>query len=113
MKIVLGLLVLVSCAHEPARVANPASNSAAAAGAPAGSPATPAAAARPARPAAQPASGDRADGLKIDRRGSVEDQLARLQDAYDRNAEAMDFLNKVYEQQKAQAVVQAEQRERE
>ena len=41
-------------------------------------------------------------GLKIDRSGSVEQQLARLQDAYDRNAEAMDFLSKVYGQQKAQ-----------
>jgi len=41
-------------------------------------------------------------GLKIDRSGSVEQQLARLQDAYDKNAEAMDFLGKVYGQQKAQ-----------
>ena len=41
-------------------------------------------------------------GLKIDRSGSVEQQLARLQDAYDKNAEAMDFLSKVYGQQKAQ-----------
>jgi protein-disulfide isomerase len=45
--------------------------------------------------------------LKIDRSGSVEQQLARLQDAYDRNAEAMDFLNKVYGQQKAQQDAQA------
>jgi protein-disulfide isomerase len=48
-------------------------------------------------------------GLKIDRSGNVEQQLARLQDAYDRNAEAMDFLAKVYGQQKAQQ--QAQQRE--
>jgi TolA-binding protein len=41
-------------------------------------------------------------GLKIDRSGSVEQQLARLQDAYDRNVEAIDFLNKVYAQQKVQ-----------
>src|SRR5512138_273165 len=46
---------------------------------------------------------------EIDRSGSVEQQLARLQDAYDRNAEAMDFLNKVYGQQKAQQ--QAQERE--
>jgi len=45
-------------------------------------------------------------GPKIDRSGSVEQQLARLQDAYDRNAGAMDFLNKVYDQQKAQQAAQ-------
>jgi len=56
-------------------------------------------------PAATPPgpSGDAPAGLKIDRSGSVEQQLARLQDAYDRNAEALAFLNKVYAQQKAQA----------
>jgi len=43
---------------------------------------------------------------KIDRSGTVEQQLARLQDAYDRNAEAMDFLNSVYNQQKAQRAAQ-------
>jgi protein-disulfide isomerase len=47
--------------------------------------------------------------LKIDRGGSVEEQLKRLQDAYDRNAEAIDFLNKVFAQQKAQQ--QAQERE--
>ncbi|HEX3477957.1 MAG TPA: hypothetical protein VHT91_23205 [Kofleriaceae bacterium] len=41
-------------------------------------------------------------GLKIDRSGSVEQQLARLQDAYDRNAEAMGFLNQVFAQQRQQ-----------
>ena len=46
---------------------------------------------------------------KIDRSGTVEQQLARLQDAYDRNAEAIGFLNKVYAQQKAQQ--QAQERE--
>jgi DNA segregation ATPase FtsK/SpoIIIE-like protein len=45
-------------------------------------------------------------GLKIDRSGSVEQQLARLQDAYDRNAEAVEFLNKVFAQQKAQQAAQ-------
>jgi protein-disulfide isomerase len=44
--------------------------------------------------------------LKIDRSGSVEQQLARLQDAYDRNAEAMAFLGMVHEQQKAQQAAQ-------
>ena len=53
--------------------------------------------------------GDPPAGVKIDRSGSVEQQLARLQDAYDRNAEAMDFLNKVHAQQKAQQ--QAQERE--
>ena len=43
---------------------------------------------------------------KIDRSGTVEQQLARLQDAYDRNAEAMAFLNKVFDQQKAQQSAQ-------
>jgi hypothetical protein len=58
-------------------------------------------AAAPGQPAAQaPAA------LKIDRSGSVEQQLARLQDAYDRNAEAIDFLNKVFAQQKAQQAAQ-------
>ncbi|HET9623139.1 MAG TPA: thioredoxin domain-containing protein [Kofleriaceae bacterium] len=47
--------------------------------------------------------------LKIDRSGTVEQQLARLQDAYDRNAEAIDFLNKVYGQQKAQQQAQEAQ----
>lgn len=46
---------------------------------------------------------------KIDRSGTVEQQLARLQDAYDRNAEAIEFLNKVYAQQKAEQA--AEERE--
>ena len=47
-----------------------------------------------------------APALKIDRSGSVEQQLARLQDAYDRNAEAIDFPNKVFAQQKAQQAQQ-------
>jgi protein-disulfide isomerase len=46
---------------------------------------------------------------KADRSGTVEERLARLEDAYDRNAEALDFLNKVYAQQKAQQ--QAQERE--
>jgi len=49
---------------------------------------------------------------KFDRSGSVEQQLARLEDAYDHNAEALDFLNKVYAQQKQQQQQQQEQEAR-
>jgi len=45
----------------------------------------------------------------IDRSGSLAEQLKRLQDAYDRNAEALDFLNKVYAQQREQ--VQQQERD--
>ena len=45
-------------------------------------------------------------GLKIDRTGTVEQQLARLQDVHDHNAEVMDVINRQFAQQKAQ---QAEQ----
>jgi protein-disulfide isomerase len=55
---------------------------------------------------AAPAAAPGKPGLKIDRSGSVEQQLARLQDAYDRNAEAIGFLNQVYAQQKAQQAQQ-------
>ena len=58
--------------------------------------------------AATPSAGPPA-GSKIDRSGTVDEQLKRLQDAYDRNAEALEFLNKVYAQQKAQQ--QAQERE--
>jgi protein-disulfide isomerase len=61
------------------------------------------AAERTTKPSAAPAPG------KADRTGTVEERLARLEDAYDRNAEALDFLNKVYAQQKAQQ--QAQERE--
>jgi protein-disulfide isomerase len=57
----------------------------------------PQATAQPGEPPSEPPSG------KIDRSGSVEQQLKRLQDAHDRNAEAIDFLNRVYVQQKAAA----------
>ncbi len=54
-------------------------------------------------PAPAPASATRdADHGKIDRSGTCEQQLARLQDAYDRNAEAVEFLNQVYAQQQEQ-----------
>ena len=46
---------------------------------------------------------------KSDRTGTVEERLARLEDAYDKNAEAMEFLNKVFGQQKQQQ--QAQERE--
>jgi protein-disulfide isomerase len=38
--------------------------------------------------------------------GTIEERLARLEEAYARNAEALDFLAKVYAQQKAQAAEQ-------
>ena len=50
-----------------------------------------------AKPGAAPAA-----GVKIDRSGTVEERLARLEDSYDKNAEALEFLNKVYGQQKQQ-----------
>ena len=46
---------------------------------------------------------------KSDRSGTVEERLARLEDAADKNAEALEFLNKVYAQQKQQQ--QAQERE--
>jgi protein-disulfide isomerase len=49
---------------------------------------------------------------KVDRSGTVEERLARLEDSYDRNAEALEFLNKVYSSQKAQQKAQQEQAER-
>jgi protein-disulfide isomerase len=60
----------------------------------------------PASGAASSAAASPAGPGKIDRSGTVDQQLARLQDAYDRNAEAFDFLNRAYAAQKAQ---QAEQ----
>ena len=46
---------------------------------------------------------------QVDRTGTVEERVARLEDTLAKNAEALDFLNKVYAQQKAQQ--QAQQRE--
>jgi hypothetical protein len=53
--------------------------------------------------------GDKADkadkpaaSFKGDHSGSLEERIARLEANYDKNAEALDFLGKVYEQQKAQ-----------
>ena len=86
----LAALVLAGCAQPQAHPEHPTAKLAAAepSGATAGAASAPSAASDP--------------GGKIDRSGSVEQQLARLQDAYDRNAEAIDFLNKVYAQQKEQ-----------
>jgi hypothetical protein len=52
-------------------------------------------------------SHDRADKaeatpIKADHSGSLEDRVARLEETFAKNAEALDFLNKVYAQQKAQ-----------
>ena len=47
--------------------------------------------------------------VKVDRTGTIEERVARLEDTLSRNAEALDFLNKVYAQQKQQQ--QAQQRE--
>ena len=43
-----------------------------------------------------------AAAFKGDHSGSLEDRVARLEGNYDKYAEALDFLAKVYEQQKAQ-----------
>jgi protein-disulfide isomerase len=50
---------------------------------------------------------------KLDHTGSVEERLARLEQAYDHDAEALDFLNKVYANQKQQQKQQQEQADRE
>ncbi|HEY0476207.1 MAG TPA: DsbA family protein [Kofleriaceae bacterium] len=86
----LAFLALVGCAHPQPPAARPAAS-------PSAGPAAPAGAAPAPAPAPAPGS------LKIDRSGTIEQQLARLQDAHDRNAEATEFLNTVYAQQKAKA----------
>jgi hypothetical protein len=50
---------------------------------------------------------------KGDHSGSLEDRVARLEATNDRYAEALDFLSKVYEQQKAQQKAQADRAQRE
>ena len=80
---IAALAALAACGHAQPAVNHPAATAHAAAPAPA---------------AAKP----EADHGKIDRGGTCEQQLARLQDAYDRNAEAVEFLNRVYAQQKEQ-----------
>ena len=51
--------------------------------------------------------------VKGDHSGSVEERVARLEANYDRYAEALDFLGKVYEQQKSQQKAQQERAQRE
>jgi hypothetical protein len=50
-----------------------------------------------------------APAVKADHSGSLEERVARLEESAAKNAEALDFLNKVYAQQKAQQ--QAQRRE--
>lgn len=94
MKTVIGLALAagVGCAPPQSAPTTPTAKAASAEAAPVGS----------ATPGGKP-------GGKIDRGGTVEQQLARLQDAYDRNAEAVEFLNQVYAQQKAQQAEQERQ----
>jgi hypothetical protein len=51
--------------------------------------------------------------VKPDHTGSLEDRVARLEDNYAKYAEALDFLAKVYEQQKAQQKAQQDRAQRE
>jgi len=82
---------LGGCQHQPARLETlPAPDRSGAPGAP------------PPAPGARPA-------VLADHSGTVEDRLARLEEANARNAEALDFLAKVYAQQKEQQ--QAQERE--
>jgi protein-disulfide isomerase len=100
--------VAAACAQPQAHPEHPVAPSAAVAPA-AAAPA--AATASPAQPGGEVGGqvGGQVGG-KIDRSGSALQQLARLQDAYDRNAEAIDFLNRVYAQQKAAAAHDEESR---
>ena len=47
-----------------------------------------------------------AQQFKLDRSGTVEERLAKLEDYVEHNAEAIDFLGKVYAQQKQQQQAQ-------
>ena len=58
---------------------------------------------------APPAAANKAASVEADHSGDVESRLRRLEDTGAKNAEALDFLNKVYAQQKQQQ--QAQQRE--
>ncbi len=44
--------------------------------------------------------------IKVERSGTLEERIARLEDNFTRYAEALDFLGKVYAQQKAQQKAQ-------
>src|SRR5262249_27650223 len=66
--------------------------------------------ATPSAPTAAPGQQGAAEAAAPgDHSGSVEERLRRLEDQYAKNAEALDFLNKVYAQQKQQ--MQAQERE--
>ena len=58
-------------------------------------------------------AGAQAAPIKADHSGTVEERVARLEDNYAKNAEALDFLGKVYEQQKAQQKAQQDRAQRE
>jgi protein-disulfide isomerase len=62
--------------------------------------------AQPAPAAAPPAP------TKINKSGTVEERLSRLEDAYSRSAEALDYITNAFAQQKAQQKAQQEQAER-
>jgi protein-disulfide isomerase len=49
---------------------------------------------------------------KMDKSGTVEERLSRLEDAYNRSAEALDYITNAFAQQKAQQKAQQEQAER-
>jgi len=72
----------------------------------------PAAASGPAAPAAAGSPAPAADTAAPDRSGTLEARMARIEDALARNAEALEFLNKVYAQQKLQQKQQQEQADR-
>jgi hypothetical protein len=58
----------------------------------------------------KPGTAEATPSAALDRSGSVEERLARLEDNWAKNAEALDFLAKVYAQQK-QAQQQQERQE--
>jgi protein-disulfide isomerase len=87
----LALLVAVSACEQPSSRLDKITTD---------KPSAHAAAAPGAAPSGAPSAG------KIDRSGSVEQQLARLQDAYDRNVDGMTFVNEVLGQQKQQREAQ-------
>lgn len=64
-------------------------------------------------PADQAPSAPGSSPTKLDKTGTIEERLSRLEDAYNRSAEALDYLTTAYAQQKAQQKAQQEQQERE
>ena len=57
-------------------------------------------------PKAEASGASAPTATKVDRSGPLEERVARLEDTLAKNAEALDFLNKVYAQQKAQQQAQ-------